>query len=106
MILHLIDGTEAAVVRAYRTIRAELASYGHGLADKPELIALNKSDAITKPMLARKRAALEKASGRKVFVMSGVSGDGVDAVLTALATTVEKSRGKARARGAARSWAP
>jgi GTP-binding protein len=106
VILHLIDGTEAAVVRAYRTIRKELASYGHGLANKPEIIALNKSDAVSRAMLARKRAALEKASGEKVFVMSGVSGEGVDEVLGALARAVEKSRSKARHAAATRSWAP
>jgi GTP-binding protein len=106
VILHLIDGTEAAVVRAYRTIRRELASYGHGLDDKPEIIALNKSDAVSKAMIARKRAALEKASGEKVFVMSGVSGEGIDDVLGALARTVEKSRGKTRRATATRSWAP
>jgi GTP-binding protein len=106
VILHLIDGTEAAVVRAYRTIRKELASYGHGLEGKPEIIALNKSDAVTKPMLARKRVALEKASGEKVFVMSGVSGEGVDDVLGSLARQVEKSRAKARPAAPARSWAP
>ena len=106
VVLHLIDGTEAAVVRAYRTIRKELASYGHGLADKPEIIALNKSDAVTKPMLSRKKAALEKASGAKVFVMSGVSGEGVDDVLGALARQVEKSRLKARPAAPARAWSP
>jgi GTP-binding protein len=106
VILHLIDGTEAAVVRAYRTIRRELASYGHGLAEKPEIVALNKSDAVSKSMLARKRSALEKTSRGNVFVMSGVSGDGVDAVLNALAAAVEKSRGKARAKIPVRSWAP
>jgi GTP-binding protein len=94
------------VVRAYRTIRAELAGYGHGMEDKPEIVVLNKSDAVTKPMLARKRAALEKASGQKVFVMSGVSGDGVDDVLGALARAVENSRGKTRPVAATRSWAP
>jgi GTPase len=106
VVVHLIDGTEAAVVRAYRTIGKELASYGHGLADKPEIIALNKSDAVTKPMLARKKAALEKASGAKVFVMSGVSGEGVDDVLGALARQVQKSRLKARPAAPARAWSP
>ena len=100
VILHLIDGTESAVVRAYRTIRAELAGYGHGMEEKPEIVVLNKSDAVTKPMLARKKAALEKASGEKVFVMSGVSGEGVDDVLAALARAVEKARGKARPKAA------
>ena len=107
VILHLIDGTESAVVRAYRTIRSELASYGHGLAEKPEIVVLNKSDAVTKPMLARKRVALEKASGQKVLVMSGVSGEGIDDVLGALAKVVERSRKAARTeRPAQRSWAP
>src|SRR6476659_8741057 len=51
VILHLVDGTESAVVRAYRTIRAELAGYGHGMEEKPQIIVLNKSDAVTKPMI-------------------------------------------------------
>jgi len=106
VILHLIDGTEAAVVRAYRTIRNELASYGQGLAEKPEIVVLNKSDAIPKSALARKVSALKKASGQKVFVMSAVSGDGVDDVLGALSNAVEKSRRKTRPAAAARSWAP
>jgi GTP-binding protein len=94
-------------VRAYRTIRSELASYGHGLAEKPETIVLNKSDAVPKAALARKRSALEKASGHKVLIMSGVTGEGVDGVLSALAKAVEKSRKRARASDApARSWAP
>jgi GTP-binding protein len=106
VILHLIDGTESAVVRAYRTIRAELAAYGHGMDEKPEVIALNKSDAIPKAALQRKQNALEKAAG-KVFVMSGVSGEGVDAVLQALARAVGKSRAKTVARAEPeKSWAP
>src|SRR6201996_7550334 len=38
VILHLIDGTEPDPVQAYRTIRAELAAYGHGVAEKPEIV--------------------------------------------------------------------
>jgi GTP-binding protein len=107
VILHLIDGTESEIVRAYRIIRAELDTYGHGLQEKPEIIVLNKSDAIAKSALARKTAALEKASGAKVFVMSGVSGEGVEEVLRALARAVQKTRGKAKS-GRARedSWVP
>src|SRR5690242_15929093 len=46
VILHLIDGTEEDVVGAWRTIRRELERYGNGLAEKPEIIGLNKADAI------------------------------------------------------------
>src|SRR3974390_462414 len=61
VILHLIDGTERAIVRAYRTIRHELEAYGHGLSEKPEILALNKSDAVPKSTLKQKQASLEKA---------------------------------------------
>ena len=47
VLLHLVDGAAGDVVRAWRTVREELAAYGGGLADKPELIGLNKVDAMT-----------------------------------------------------------
>jgi GTP-binding protein len=107
VVLHLIDGTEAAVVGNYRTIRAELESYGHGLSEKPELVVLNKSDAVSKAGLTRKRRALEKASEQKILVMSAVSGEGVDDVLNAVAQAVEKSRKKTRPTPArAGNWVP
>jgi GTP-binding protein len=107
VILHLIDGTEERIVRAYRTIRAELASYGHGLAEKPEIIVLNKADALAKDAVARKRRALEKATGAAVFVMSGVSGEGVTAVLQAVARSVEQSRtGEGKKAAPLPGWAP
>jgi GTP-binding protein len=106
-ILHLIDGTESEIAHAYQTIRGELEAYGQGLADKPEIVVLNKSDAIPETALAKKRTALKKACGRDVFVMSGVTGEGVDAVLRALAKEIAKRRAKEKtARNKARDWAP
>ena len=61
MILHLIDGTESEIVKNYRTIRAELEAYGHGLAEKPSILVLNKSDAIDKATLARNEARARKS---------------------------------------------
>ena len=107
VVLHLIDGTQSEIARAYKTIRGELNSYGHGLEEKPEVVVLNKADAIPKAALAKKRASLEKVSGQKVVVMSGVSGEGVDEVLGALARTVEAARRKGRRKpDPQRSWAP
>ncbi|MGA7674816.1 MAG: GTPase ObgE [Rhizomicrobium sp.] len=106
-ILHLIDGTESEIARAYKTIRGELEAYGQGLTEKPEIVVLNKADAIPKPELSQKRAALKKACGRDVFVMSGVSGEGVDEVLRALAAEIAKRRAKEKkARTTARDWTP
>jgi GTP-binding protein len=107
VILHLVDGTESEIVRAYRTIRVELESYGHGLAEKPEIVALNKIDALDRDALARKRRALEKVVGRPVFAMSGVSGEGVDDVLRALANEVARGRKKTKRPAESRSgWQP
>ena len=74
MLLHLIDGAAGNVVAAWRTIREELEAYGGGLAEKPELLVLNKSDAMTPREASSRRSALAKASGRPVMLMSGVTG--------------------------------
>jgi len=106
-ILHLIDGTQSGITKAYKTIRGELEAYGHGLAKKPEVLVLNKIDAIPKSALAKKRASLEKASGRAVILMSGVSGDGVNEVLRALAKLIDKRRAREKERGVpVRGWSP
>ena len=46
-LLHLVDGTQDDVVGAYRTVRGELKAYGGNLARKKEIVALNKTDAMT-----------------------------------------------------------
>jgi GTP-binding protein len=91
VILHLIDGTEEDVVGAYRTIRRELADYGHGLADKPEIVGLNKIDAIDPAAVARKCRALARVArpGASVLPLSGVSGAGIQPVLGALFSAIE-----------------
>src|SRR5260370_12726880 len=93
-VLHLIDGTEDDVVGAYRTIRGELADYGHGLADKPEIVGLNKIDAIDPDAVTDKCHALARAArpGTLVLPLSGVSGGGIPQVLRALATAIEAAR--------------
>jgi GTPase len=92
VLLHLIDGAAGNVVRAWRTVRKELESYGGNLADKPEIIVLNKSDAMTPREITSRRAALAKASSSKVLVMSGVTRDGLPEVLGALWSEIEQAR--------------
>jgi GTP-binding protein len=97
VILHLIDGTEEDVVGAYRTIRRELADYGHGLAGKPEIIGLNKVDAIEPAAVSGKLRALAHTAppGTAVLAMSGVSGAGIQPVLGALLAAIEAARADA-----------
>jgi GTP-binding protein len=101
VLLHLVDGTADDVADAYKLVRAEIKAYGHGLATKPEIVALNKVDALDKEAIKAKLAALKKAStrrGRKtqplVVAMSGATGGGVRDTLRALAAAVNAARAK------------
>jgi GTPase len=93
VIFHLIDGTLEDVADAYRTIRQELAFYGHGLAGKPEIVGLNKTDALDPSAVRLKLGELRRAAGHgaPVLPVSGATGAGVpgalEAVLAALAAT-------------------
>ena len=92
VLLHLVDGATGDVVRSWRTVREELAAYGGGLADKAELIGLNKVDAMTPREATARRTALAKASGRRVMLLSGVTGQGVPEVLRALQSMIDAAR--------------
>jgi GTP-binding protein len=93
VLLHLVDGTGEALDEAYETVRRELAAYGHGLSDKPELVALNKADALTPEEIEEKRAALAAAAGREVLILSGATGLGLDEVLRDLRSEIAARRG-------------
>ncbi len=97
VLLHLIDATQDDIVGAYTTIRNELAAYGNGLAEKPEVVALNKVDAIGLDLAADQAKALQKKLGKKtkIHLISGVSGEGVRDVLFALTAEITATR-KAR----------
>ena len=82
VLLHLVDGTQADAAEAYRTVRAELAAYGHGLAEKPEIVCLNKVDALGPYERARQRESLAAACGTAPHLLSGAAGEGVQAVLS------------------------
>jgi len=91
VLLHLVDGAAGDVVRAWRTVRAELAAYDDTLARKPELIGLNKADAMSPREASTRMAALRKASGRPVMLLSGATGQGVPEVLRGLASRVAEA---------------
>lgn len=92
VLLHLVDGTVEDVAGAYCTIRAELGAYGHGLTAKPEIVGLNKSDAIPPQEISAKTAALAAAGAAPVMALSGVTGAGVTEVLRALKAFVLEAR--------------
>ncbi|OYQ33348.1 GTPase ObgE [Niveispirillum lacus] len=92
VLLHLVDGTQEDVQLAYRTIRRELRMYGGGLADKKEIVVLNKVDALTEEEIEFKRTKLRRSAKKPVFVMSGAAGEGVQEVLYALLNIIKEGR--------------
>ncbi|MCB9943081.1 MAG: GTPase ObgE [Geminicoccaceae bacterium] len=91
-LIHLVDGTQDDVAGAYVTIRDELEAYGHGLVDKPELVCLNKIDAMTDEARQEARSALAEVSGRPVHLVSGVSGEGTAPILREVSAIVLRRR--------------
>lgn len=91
-ILHLVDGTDENPGAAYTTIRNELVQYDEQFLDKPEIVVLNKCDALDEDTIAAHKAELEVACGHKVFTMSGVSGMGTKPILSEIFGYVKTRR--------------
>ena len=112
VLLHLVDGTQEDVADAYRTIRGELEAYDAGLPEKREIVALNKCDALDDETTEARRAALADACGETVFVLSGVTGEGVTPILRALLQAIDRNRAATAAADedaeeqAAKAWTP
>ncbi|MFC3059244.1 GTPase ObgE [Paenirhodobacter populi] len=94
VLLHLVDGTSSTITKDYRTIIGELEAYSEALAAKPRITALNKIDALDPKTLSSRKRSLEKAVGGPVFLMSGVSRQGVPEVLRALWAQISDDRRK------------
>ena len=92
VLLHLVSAQEESPSKAYKTVRAELEAYGHGLADKPEVLALSQVDTLDADARKKKVAALKRAAGRAPLLLSAVTGEGVEAVLRALMDEIRGAR--------------
>jgi GTPase len=97
-LLHLVDGTVEHAGEAYKTVRAELAAYGHGLIDKPEVVALNKADALTPDQIKQQVARLKRAAKTTPLIMSGATGQGLPEVVRALQAAIDQAATPARER--------
>jgi GTP-binding protein len=107
VLLHLVDGTGEDAGVAYNTVRTELAAYGHELAEKPEIVALSKADALSADAISQQVARLKRAAKKTPLVVSAVSGEGVAEVLRALWKVIEvERRGSAETAAADVAWHP
>ncbi|KPF98787.1 GTPase ObgE [Rhodopseudomonas palustris] len=112
VLLHLVDATCEHAGKAYKTVRGELEAYAETLADKIEIVALNKIDAVEPDELKKQKDRLKRAAKKTPLLISGISGTGVAEALRALAIVVseapvsDKAIGTADNPADAKPWVP
>jgi GTPase len=106
VLLHLVDGTGEHAGKDYKIVRHELEAYGHGLTDKPEIVALSKADALSPEQLKQQVARLKRAAGKTPLVLSGVAQIGVPEALRALLQVIDRDRVASGEVQPAEAWHP
>ncbi|MBQ8465409.1 MAG: GTPase ObgE [Alphaproteobacteria bacterium] len=107
--LHIVDATVEDVVSEYTVIRKELDLYNSILAQKPEVIVLNKIDALTDEEVDDKVKALSKATGKKIFAMSAIARQGIFDCLREVNKYITRQRRKQEEKQEAndhKPWSP
>ena len=107
LLLHLVDAASEDPIEAWQVVRAELESYGEGLGDKPEIIALSRADLVDEERIAEIKREMADASGQTPFPISAPLGEGIEPLLDALIQrlgTVAHVREEAAADD--RPWSP
>jgi GTP-binding protein len=106
VLLHLVDATGDHAGKAYKTVRRELEAYGAGLADKPEVVALSKIDAVDAETLKAQMDRLKRAAKRKPLLLSAVAGAGVTEALRAVLSVIDEAQASEAKAEPAPAWAP
>jgi GTP-binding protein len=107
VLIHLIDGTNADVAHVYEAVRYELAAYADVLAEKEEIVVLNKIDALTEEEIAEKVAAIQAVTDADIRLVSGATGKGVEQVLYDVLNLLDAEKAALEAEKTADiPWAP
>jgi GTP-binding protein len=107
LLLHLVDVAGENPVEAWRVVREELDAYGAGLADKPEILAVSRSDLVDSKQLAKVIRALEKAGAPTPLAMSAPTGGGMEPLLDSIVERLgPEARQSQDAPSTDDSWSP
>ena len=93
VLLHLIDATTDNPISDYQTIQQELAAYGHGLLERPQIIAFNKIDAVDSEILELITAELQEITNKPIYAVSAVSRQGLDTVVQKIWSILDAEEG-------------
>lgn len=86
LLVHLLDASSPDPVADYVAINRELAMYSQALADKPQLVVLNKLDLTGAHETYEVVKAALTGQGVRVYAISAVTGEGVTELLRAVAS--------------------
>jgi GTP-binding protein len=93
MLVHVIDAypiDESDPFANFELIERELKNYSQAIFDRPRVIALNKIDLIPRDDVMERVKQFE-ATGRQVFPISGVTGEGLDPLLDEIARVLAEN---------------
>jgi GTPase len=89
LLLHLVDVTAEDPLAHYQTIQQELQAYGRGLPERPQILALNKTDALLDEEVDAIAVQLQTASRQPVHRISAVAGIGLDSLMQQVWATLD-----------------
>ena len=92
VLVHLIDVTNEDFVDNYKTIIDEVNQYDDTLSQKTRITVLNKVDALTKEERALYKNQLATIIDEPIFMISAVSGEGIQKLLRAIRIEVDKGK--------------
>ncbi len=93
ILVHLVDITsldENDPLETYRTINHELRAYDAALAEKPQILVLNKLDV---PGTSDMASRFVSAAAEEVILISAATGDGVKKLLSRIVQLLERADG-------------
>jgi GTP-binding protein len=93
MLLHVIDASDENVLKNFQIISNELLQYKEALADRVQLLVLNKKDLMDKADLKELENTFQQL-GQNVITVSGESGEGIDSLKETVVESLEKINSK------------
>ncbi|NER50340.1 MAG: GTPase ObgE [Symploca sp. SIO1A3] len=90
ILVHLIDATDLDPIANYQTIQQELQAYGRGLMERPQILVLNKVDAVDAETVDELTTELNQLTQVPVFSISAVAKIGLDSLLQKIWLSLEQ----------------
>lgn len=81
LLIHCIDVNETDITQAYLTIKQELGEFDQSLLEKPEIIALTKTDTRDKEFVGKQQDLLVATAKKPIFPISSLLNEGLEELL-------------------------